>query len=145
MVILLMHAKHLTVYRLYMNSTDSMSCGIMQSELTMEVMEEMHVLGFVGENGTLVVDRDGWEVIPEVVNGKTRMEAVPLAEGKGKGLKNHVKKSSRHVLPSRNPNTNVNIEIGAHIAKFSAVGNIAYRTGKKLIWDGTKFTNDARC
>ena len=26
------------------------------------------VLGFVGENGTLVVDRGGWEVIPEVVN-----------------------------------------------------------------------------
>ena len=26
------------------------------------------VLGFVGENGTLVVDRDGWEVIPEVVH-----------------------------------------------------------------------------
>ncbi|NEW84650.1 MAG: gfo/Idh/MocA family oxidoreductase, partial [Mariniphaga sp.] len=28
------------------------------------------------------------------------------------------------------------------IAKFSALGNIAYRTGKKLVWDGVKFTND---
>ena len=36
----------------------------------MVVMDVMHVLGFVGENGTLVVDRGGWEVIPEVVNGK---------------------------------------------------------------------------
>ena len=36
-----------------------------------------HGLGFVGENGTLVVDRAGWEVIPERVNGKIRMEAVP--------------------------------------------------------------------
>jgi hypothetical protein len=35
------------------------------------------------------------------------------------------------------------VDIGAHIAKFSALGNIAYRTGKKLVWDGTKFTNDA--
>jgi predicted dehydrogenase len=100
-----------------------------------------HGLGFVGENGTLVVDRDGWEVIPEDVNGKLRMEAVPLAKGTGKGLNNHVR-NFLECIDSRNPNTNASIEIGAHIAKFSAIGNIAYRTGKKLVWDGTKFTND---
>lgn len=100
-----------------------------------------HGLGFVGENGTLVVDRGGWEVIPEKVNNKIRMEAVPLKKGTGEGLKNHV---TNHLecMKSRNPNTNASIEIGAHIAKFSALGNIAYRTGKKLVWDGTKFTND---
>ena len=43
---------------------------------------------------------------------------------------------------TRNPNTNASVEIGAHIAKFSALGNIAYRTGKKLVWDGSQFTND---
>jgi predicted dehydrogenase len=100
-----------------------------------------HGLGFVGENGTLVVDRDGWEVIPENVNGKIRMEAKPLVRGNGKGLKNHVK-NHLECIASRNPDTNASIEIGAHIAKFSALGNIAYRTGKKLVWDGTKFTND---
>jgi predicted dehydrogenase len=101
-----------------------------------------HGLGFVGENGTLVVDREGWEVIPENVNGKLRMEAVPLATGKGKGLNNHVR-NFLECIDSRNPNTNASIEIGAHIAKFSAIGNIAYRTGKKLVWDGTQFTNDS--
>jgi len=100
-----------------------------------------HGLGFVGENGTLVVDRDGWEVIPEKVNGKERMQAVPLAQGDGKGLNNHVR-NFLTCIQSRNPNTNASVEIGAHIAKFSAIGNIAYRTGKKLVWDGTKFTND---
>jgi predicted dehydrogenase len=100
-----------------------------------------HGLGFVGENGTLVVDRDGWEVIPEDVNGKVRMEAVPLAKGNGKGLNLHVT-NFLECINSRNPNTNASVEIGAHIAKFSAIGNIAYRTGKKLVWDGTKFTND---
>ena len=100
-----------------------------------------HGLGFVGENGTLVIDRDGWEVIPEVVDNKTRMEALPLKKGTGQGLKNHV---TNHLdcISSRNPKTNASVEIGAHIAKFSALGNIAYRTGKKLIWDGTKITND---
>jgi len=100
-----------------------------------------HGLGFVGENGTLVVDRGGWEVIPERVNGKSRMEAVALKKGTGQGLENHVK-NHLECIASRNPNTNASIEIGAHIAKFSALGNIAYRTGKKLVWDGTRFTND---
>jgi predicted dehydrogenase len=100
-----------------------------------------HGLGFVGENGTLVVDRNGWEVIPEDVNGKVRMEAVPLAKGNGKGLNLHVT-NFLECINSRNPNTNASVEIGAHIAKFSAIGNIAYRTGKKLVWNGSKFTND---
>jgi predicted dehydrogenase len=99
------------------------------------------VLGFVGENGTLVVDRGGWEVIPEVVNGKTRMQAVPWKNGTDEGLKNNVK-NHLDCIASRNTKTNVNVEIAAHIAKFSHLGNIAYRTGKKLVWDGTKFTND---
>ncbi len=98
-------------------------------------------LGFVGENGTLVIDRQGWEVIPEVVNGVTRMEAKPLVKGTGEGLKNNVK-NHLDCIKKRDRKTNVNPEIAAHIAKLSAVGNIAYRTGKKLIWDGTRFTND---
>jgi hypothetical protein len=100
------------------------------------------VLGFVGENGTLVVDREGWEVIPEVVNGVTRMEAVPWVKGTGQGLTNHVK-NHLDCIANGNPKTNADVNIAAHIAKFSALGNIAYRTGKKLVWDGTKFTNDA--
>jgi len=99
------------------------------------------VLGFVGENGTLVVDREGWEVIPEVVNGVTRMEALPWVKGTGEGLKNHVK-NHLDCIARGNPKTNADVNIAGHIAKFSALGNIAYRTGKKLVWDGTKFTND---
>jgi len=100
-----------------------------------------HGLGFVGENGTLVVDRNGWEVIPEVVSKQKRMEAVALQKGTGEGLKNHVK-NFLDCVKSRNPNTNASVEIGAHIAKFSHLGNIAYRSGKKLVWDGARFTND---
>jgi hypothetical protein len=69
------------------------------------------------------------------------MEAVPLKKGLNVGLDNHVKNHLK-CIADRNPKTNASIEIGAHIAKFSALGNIAYRTGKKLVWDGTKFTND---
>ena len=100
-----------------------------------------HGLGFVGENGTLVVDRQGWEVIPEVVSKVARMEAVPLQKGNGMGLKNHVK-NHLECISKRDQKTNASVEIGAHIAKFSSLGNIAYRTGKKLVWNGTKFSND---
>ena len=80
-------------------------------------------------------------LFPRVVNGTVRMEAMALKKGTGEGLKNHV---INHLdcIKSRNQNTNASIEIGAHIAKFSSLGNIAYRTGKKLVWDGTSFTND---
>jgi predicted dehydrogenase len=101
-----------------------------------------HGLGFVGENGTLVIDRNGWEVIPEVVNKTARMEALPLQKGTGGGLNNHVR-NFLDCMKTRNPETNASVETGAHIAKFCQLGNIAYRTGKKLIWDGTKFTNDS--
>ncbi len=99
-----------------------------------------HGLGFVGENGTLVVDRGGWEVIPENVSGKTRMEAVPLHKAYGGGgLDLHVKNHLQCIKDRTPEKCNASIQIGAHIAKFSHLGNIAYRTGKKLTWDGTTF------
>ena len=97
------------------------------------------IMGFVGENGTLVVDRGGWEVIPEKVSGKARMEAVPLKKAYGEGGLNLHVKNHLECIKSRNRNCNASIEIGAHIAKFSQLGNIAYRTGKKLTWDGKSF------
>jgi hypothetical protein len=30
---------------------------------------------------------------------------------------------------------NADIEIGAHIARIAHLGNIAYRTGRKIFWD----------
>ena len=98
-----------------------------------------HGLGFVGENGTLVIDRNGWEVIPEKVNGQARMEAVPLQKQYGEGGLNLHAKNHLACIKTRNRNCNASVEIGAHIAKFSQLGNIAYRTGKKLSWDGTSF------
>lgn len=101
-----------------------------------------HGLGFVGENGTLVINRQGWEVIPENVNNVPRMEAVPLIKGMdGEGLRNHIK-NFLDCIQSRNSETNASVETGAHIATFAHLGNIAYRSGKKLEWDGMRITND---
>lgn len=99
-----------------------------------------HGLGFVGENGTLVVNRDGWEVIPENVSGNKRMEAVELHKPYGGGgLELHVKNHLECIKARTPEKCHASIQIGAHIAKFAHLGNIAYRTGKKLTWDGTSF------
>ena len=98
-----------------------------------------HGLGFVGENGTLVVNRDGWEVIPEKVNNKPRMEAVLLNKPYGGGGLNLHVKNHLECIKTRNRNCNASIEIGAHIAKFAHLGNVAFRTGKRLTWDGKTF------
>ena len=63
------------------------------------------------------------------------MEAVPLKKAYGEGGLNLHVKNHLECIKSRNRNCNASIEIGAHIAKFSQLGNIAYRTGKKLTWD----------
>ena len=52
-------------------------------------------MAYIGENGTLVLDRNGWEVIPE----KQRIEALPVQKNIGVGLDLHIKEFSR--LPEK--------------------------------------------
>ena len=49
---------------------------------------------FVGENGTLVIDTGGWEVIPEVVSGKHTDGSCTSEERNDQGLKNPCQESS---------------------------------------------------
>jgi predicted dehydrogenase len=96
-----------------------------------------HGVAFIGENGTLVVDRGGWEVIAEKPEGKPRMEAVPLIKKTGEsGLDLHVKDFLACMKTRGTPKASV--EIGGHIARVAHLGNIALRTGRKIFWDGEK-------
>ena len=102
-----------------------------------------HGVAFIGQNGIMIVDRSGWEVIPETRNSKTPAEKFlyKVKEDEPDGLDLH---TINHLdcIKRRDRNTKASIEIGSHICKFSALGNIAFRTGKKLFWDGSRFTND---
>lgn len=93
-----------------------------------------HGVGFVGNNGTLVVDRNGWEVIPEKKNGKDQIERVGLIRGSGKGLDLHMANFIDGVK-TRNRNLNANITVAANTARVAHLGNIAHRTGQRLYWD----------
>ncbi len=96
--------------------------------------QKNHGVAFIGNNGTLVVNREGWEVIPE----KGRMDAVSFQRSQDNGLDKHMVNFVEAVRNKSAESLNAPIEAGAHIAIFSQMGNIAYRSKKKLFWDKQK-------
>ena len=96
-----------------------------------------HGVAFVGEHGTLVVDRGGWEVIPESrgFGHKESLKAVKFEKNGPGGLHYHVANFIDCIKTRKKPNCDV--EIGAYIAKFAHLGNISYRLKDKVFWDET--------
>ena len=72
------------------------------------------------------------------------MERIPLTarDNKITGLDLHVINFLECIKTRKKPNADV--EIGAHIAKIAHLGNIAYKTGRKVFWDAdnNSFIND---
>ena len=93
-----------------------------------------HGIAYIGNNGTLVLDRGGWELIPE---GK-RMEPMAAVKKSDDGLANHTRNFIEVVKSRDFSKLNAPIEAGATVATVCQMGNIAFRTGKKLSWDKTK-------
>ncbi len=101
-----------------------------------------HGVGFVGNDGTLVVDRGGWEVIPEPKGGDPTLERVELIKGDGKGLENHM---ANFISAVKNGTLlNCPIRIAAGVARTCHLGNIAFKTGRRLYWDAenSRFIGD---
>jgi predicted dehydrogenase len=100
-----------------------------------------HGVAYVGNNGTLVIDRGGWEVYPEAEDGSYRLEAIPPQDGSA-SLDAHVQNfvdAIREGAPLNCP-----IEVGANTAVNCHLGNVALRTGRRLDWDAAtrSFAND---
>jgi len=93
-----------------------------------------HGMSYVGENGTLVLDRKGWEVIPE----KQKIEAVPVQKNVGVGLDIHTKNWLDCVKNNTPQKLNAGINIGRDVALVAQMGNIAFRTGEKVTWNNAK-------
>jgi predicted dehydrogenase len=103
-----------------------------------------HGVAFIGNLGTLVVDRDKWEVLPEVENGKYLTEALPVQRRWGDDLDRHTLNFLECIRSRQMPHGSV--EIGRDVAVNAHLGNIAYRLGRKLFWDAQKgvFINDVK-
>lgn len=93
-----------------------------------------HGMSYIGENGTLVLDRSGWEVFPE----KDRVEAVPVQKNVGNGQDLHVRNFLDCIKNNTPRNLHADIEIGRRVALVAQMGNVAYRTGEKVSWDDAK-------
>lgn len=102
-----------------------------------------HGIAFVGNNGTLVLDRLGWEVIEEK-NSKAKV-SVPRVQRSDDGLNLHMQNFASVIRSGKMEDLNAPIQVGADIAIVAQMGNIAFRSGKKLAWNKAagKFTDEA--
>jgi predicted dehydrogenase len=101
-----------------------------------------HGIAYIGNNGTLVVDRNGWEVIEEK-QGKNKV-SKPLVKPSDNGLDKHMINFVDVIKSRKMEDLHCPIQAAAHVATVAQMGNIAYRSGKKLNWDAGKahFTDD---
>ena len=98
-----------------------------------------------------MVDRQGWEIFPEekLENRRPvawRMETRPpvVAAAGQRGLDQHTANFIDCMKTRRQPVCNA--EVGSLAAVNAHLGNIAFRTGAKVHWDGAQMTfkdNDA--
>lgn len=93
-----------------------------------------HGIAYIGNNGTLVLDRGGWEVIAD----EKRMESIPHQPNKGSGLDAHTQNFISAVKSRKLETLTCPIQAGAHVADVCQMGNISFRTGEIVHWDGDK-------
>lgn len=101
-------------------------------------------VAFIGNNGTLVANREGWEVIAESENNTDKIQHLPLQPPDNESHEKHVKNFIACVKSRENPICE--IENGHDVALVAHMGNIAYRTGNKLQWEEDKgrFLSDSK-
>lgn len=111
-------------------------------------------IAFIGNNGTLVLNRQGYEVIQEFqskgysATGDAKMEsieAVKRPEGVSY-LDLHTKNFLEAIRENDISLLNTPIESGSVAAINAQMGNIAYKTGDKIYWDAStgKFKKNSK-
>ncbi|WP_209332492.1 Gfo/Idh/MocA family protein [Lunatimonas salinarum] len=99
-------------------------------------------IAFIGNNGTLVVNRGGWKVIAETenVNGqrKEKIEAMELVKPDGNAQRIHCKNFVDAIKSNDASMLNCGIKTGSVAAINAHMGNVAYKLGRKVYWDAQK-------
>ena len=101
-----------------------------------------HGIAYIGNNATLILDRNGWEVIEEK-NSKNKISKA-LATPSDNGLDKHWENFISAVRSRKISDLNCPVEAGAHVATVAQMGNISYLSKQRVAWDkaGEKFTDD---
>ena len=102
-----------------------------------------HGIAYIGNNGTLILSRGGWEVIEER-QSKNKV-AKPFAAPTNNGIDKHWENFVSVVKSRKFEDLHCPVQAAAHVATVAQMGNIAYRSGKKLEWNetGQEFTDKA--
>ena len=107
-----------------------------------------HGVAVYGEDGLLLIDRQGWEVRPnqEYLEQEkkhiNKISLVAVQKPKGNSRDLHARNFVECIRSGDKPACD--ISIGVNTAINAHLGNIAYRLGKKVYWDQEKkeFIND---
>lgn len=103
-------------------------------------------IAFIGNNGTLVVDRSGYELYVEKISkgysgwGDPKMELIDTYK-KPKELNYldlHTQNFVEAIKSNDTSKLNTPIDSGSVAAINAQMGNIAYKTGEKIYWDAAK-------
>lgn len=108
-------------------------------------------IAFIGNNGTVVVDRGGFELLAETEDraGRRRykMEAVPAVRRRSDAvyLDNHTRNFVEAIRKGDASRLKCGIETGSVAAINAHMGNIAFKVGRKVYWDAAAgaFRGDA--
>ena len=92
-----------------------------------------HGIAYIGNNGTLILDREGWEVIDE--RQSKHQVSKPFVKKSDEGVDKHWENFVSVVKSRKIADLNCPLEAGAHVATVAQMGNIAYRSGQKLFWN----------
>ncbi|QIP14217.1 Gfo/Idh/MocA family oxidoreductase [Spirosoma aureum] len=105
-------------------------------------------IAFIGNNATLVLNRDGWSLLPETQTKNNvkvyKVEDIPDQARNGDYLNEHTKNFVQAIKTNNAGILKCGIETGSIAAINAHMGNIAYKTGRKVYWDATAkgFKND---
>jgi predicted dehydrogenase len=100
-----------------------------------------HGAALHGNNGVLVLDRNGWEVVPETKAvdepRRFKMAGIPkTARSRADGRDLHVRNFLDCLRTRKKPVADV--ELGHESVTVCHLANIAYRTGRIIRWDPVK-------
>jgi predicted dehydrogenase len=94
-----------------------------------------HGIAFIGNNATLVLNRGGWEVIEEK-QSKNKV-AKPFIKPSDNGLEKHTINFIEAIRANDPSHVKCSIQDGAHVTIVAQMGNVSYRSGKKLFWEAS--------
>jgi predicted dehydrogenase len=85
-----------------------------------------------GTDATIILNDEGYQILPEP-KGSGNLDAAKKP-GSGNPHPAHVRNFLDCVKSRQQPV--LNLELGHHVSTVAHLGNIAYRTGRKINWDG---------